>query len=259
MALTEVFDARAIETVAAATAAAGLAVGGWSYAALTSGSQLFGGTVIAGRDPAEIALTYDDGPNTAATPQLLEVLARHNVRATFFLIGGFVRQQPSLTREIAAAGHTIGNHTMTHPWLAWQSEARIREELGGCNAALEDVLGAPVRLFRPPHGARRPIVFRVANELGLRVVQWNVIANDWNADPAARVLERVEAGIRRNQRRGQGSNVLLHDGGQAGMGQPRLATVTATDQFLTATSGKGAQGNATQGSGARFVTPEAWL
>jgi peptidoglycan-N-acetylglucosamine deacetylase len=253
MALSAALHARTLETVVAAGAAVGLAVGGMVYAALSRGSQLFGATIIAGRDPAEIALTYDDGPNAAATPQLLDVLARHNVRATFFLIGSFVRQQPTLAREIAAAGHAIGNHTMTHPWLAWQSEARIREELGGCNAALEDVLGARVTLFRPPHGARRPAVFRAAAALGLRVVQWNVIAHDWNADPADRLLARIEASIRRNQRRGRGSNILLHDGGQTGMGQPRLATVQATDQFLTKqflTDGR---------ESVRFVTPEAWF
>ncbi|HWZ52139.1 MAG TPA: polysaccharide deacetylase family protein [Granulicella sp.] len=237
-----------------AVTAAGLAVGGWFYAALWPASQIFGRSIIAGRDPREIALTYDDGPNTAATPQLLEVLARHNVRATFFLIGDFVRQQPALTREIAAAGHVIGNHTMTHPWLAWQSAARVRRELTDCNRALEDVIGAPVKLFRPPHGARRPVVFCAARELGLKVVQWNVMAYDWkapqaDAEPHARILHHIDAGVRRNQSRGRGSNVLLHDGGQLGMGQSRLATVRATDLFIAAA----------HQNGSRFVTPESWL
>src|SRR5207244_3468160 len=79
----------------------------------------------------------------------------------------------------SAAGQLIGNHTVTHPWLAWQSAARIRQELAGCNAALEDTLGGPVHLFRPPHGARRPYVLRVARDLGLTTVQWNVMAGDW--------------------------------------------------------------------------------
>ena len=92
-----------------------------AYAALHPQSQLFGRTLIAGDDPSEIALTYDDGPNDAATMQLLEVLARHNVCASFFMIGGFVRQRPEIARAVHAAGHLVGNHTMTHPWLAWQS------------------------------------------------------------------------------------------------------------------------------------------
>ena len=114
----------AIPTVAAAAVVA--TAGTLTYAALSAQSQLFGPTLIAPAKPNEIALTYDDGPNPVATPRLLEVLARHNVRATFFLIGNFVRQCPALVRDIAAAGHLIGNHTMTHPWLAFHSAARIR-------------------------------------------------------------------------------------------------------------------------------------
>jgi hypothetical protein len=108
--------------LAAATAAAGVL----TYAALSAQSQFFGPVLVASRNPNEIALTYDDGPNDIATERLLEVLARHEVRATFFLIGRFVRQRPQIARAIAAAGHLIGNHTMTHPWLAWQSAASAR-------------------------------------------------------------------------------------------------------------------------------------
>ena len=162
-------------TVAAITAGVGLAVGAWFYAALYPASQLFGRVILAGGDPVELALTYDDGPNPAATPGLLELLAKHEVRATFFLIGASVRRQPRLTREIAAAGHCIGNHTMTHPWLSYQSAARIRQEIAGANSAIEDVIGIPIKLFRPPHGARRPVVVRIANELGLATVNWNII------------------------------------------------------------------------------------
>ena len=224
------------------------AAGALAYAALWPESEWFGRVVVAGRDANEIALTYDDGPNDVATERLLEVLARYEVRATFFLIGGFVRQRPELVRSIAAGGHLVGNHTMTHPWLAWQSARRIREELVGCNAALEDVLGAAVRYFRPPHGARRPYVLRVARELGLTAVQWNVMAGDWNPVDAATIAGRVSRGIDRNRRRGRGSNVLLHDGGHSAIGQPRLPTVEATERLLSRY----------QRSGMKFVTPEAW-
>src|ERR1700751_27555 len=126
-----------IRTAAAAFTAAGLLASGCTYAALSAESQFFGKTLIAGRDPNEIALTYDDGPNDIVTERLLDVLAQGNVRATFFLIGKFARQRPQILRAIAAPGHLIGNHTMTHAWLAWQSPSRIREELAGCNAIHE--------------------------------------------------------------------------------------------------------------------------
>ena len=114
--------ATVMEGVAAVASASALAVGGAAYATLYPDSQLLGPVLVAPRRPDQIALTFDDGPNPAATPWLLDVLARHEVRATFFLIGSSVRQEPRLAREIAAAGHVIGNHTMTHPWLSLQSE-----------------------------------------------------------------------------------------------------------------------------------------
>ncbi|HET6169173.1 MAG TPA: polysaccharide deacetylase family protein [Terracidiphilus sp.] len=241
--------AKPITEAAVAVAAAVLLAGGCAYAALYPDSQIFGRVLVAGSDPDEIALTYDDGPNPAATERLLEVLARHEARATFFLIGGFVRQRPDLARAIAAAGHLIGNHTMTHPWLAWQSAARIQEELAGCNAAIEDAIGAPVHYFRPPHGARRRYVLRAAEELGLTTVQWNVTAFDWNPHSAEEIAANVARGIVRNRQKGRASNVLLHDGGHLGLNAARVATVEATDLLIT----RYRQG------GARFVTPEAWI
>lgn len=216
-----------------AAAVALVAAGGTlTQAALSPGSMLFGRTVIAGSDPREIALTYDDGPNDSATMQLLEVLAKHGARATFFMIGRFVQQRPEIARAVFAAGHLVGNHTMTHPWLAFESASRIREELRGCNAALEDALGVPVRYFRPPHGARRPVVLRTAREMGLTLVQWNVMGHDWKPVGGQSVLQKVEAGIQRAASRGRGANVLLHDGYDRAMGADRSGTVQATDLLL---------------------------
>ncbi|MCL2660317.1 MAG: polysaccharide deacetylase family protein, partial [Acidobacteriaceae bacterium] len=228
---------------AAATAAAG----SLAYAALAPESQIFGATLIAPRRPGEIALTFDDGPNPAATPRLLEVLARHNVRVTFFLLGRFVQAQPGLVRETAAAGHLIGSHSMTHPWLPFVSNARVRQELVDSNAVLEDTLGAPIRFLRPPHGARRPYVLRAARELGLIPVQWNIICGDWNPVAPETILARAARGIQRNQRRGRASNIVLHDGGHLALNADRLATVEATNLLLQ-------QFSATK----QFVTVDAW-
>jgi peptidoglycan-N-acetylglucosamine deacetylase len=236
----------AIPTVAAAAVVA--TAGTLTYAALSAQSQIFGPTLIAPTKPNEIALTYDDGPNPAATPQLLEVLARHNVHATFFLIGNFVRECPALVREIAAAGHLIGNHTMTHPWLPFHPAHRIRQELADCNAALEDTLGAPIHFFRAPHGARRPIVLRTARELNLKPVQFNIITGDWKSIDAQAIAARARQGISHNQNRNRASNIVLHDGGSLALNAPRIPTVEATDQLL----------QHYKSTGTNFVTLETW-
>lgn len=242
-------ESTTIKTAATALTTAGLLAAGCVYAALSPQSQIFGNTLIAGSNPNEIALTYDDGPNDIVTELLLDVLAQYNVSATFFLIGKFVRQRPEIVRAIAASGHLIGNHTMTHPWLAWKSSTRVHQELAGCNAILEDTLGTPIRYFRAPHGARRPVVLRIARSLGLTPVQWNVMGYDWEPTTAEKITARTVRGITRNRQQNRASNVLLHDGGQKGLGQPRLPTVDATRILL--------QKYCTQ-TGTKFVTVDSW-
>ncbi len=231
--------AASLTTTAAATLA---------YAALAPGSQLFGQTVIAGNDPNEGALTFDDGPNDATTPALLDLLAAHNARVTFFVIGRFARQRPELLRRIRAAGHLIGNHTETHPWLAWQSSRVVREELLACNQAIQDALGEPVRYFRPPHGARSPAVLRIARELGLTTVQWNVMAMDWQPIGADRMMVHVDRGLVRARRSGAGANILLHDGSHQQMGVDRSDTLRVTSRLLDRFAA----------DGTRTVTVDAW-
>lgn len=91
-------------------------------------TPLLGPTIRRTGDPSVMALTFDDGPNPAITPKLLDLLDRHNIRATFFLIGRYVRAFPSLAKEIAERGHAIGNHTDSHPALTFLSPRRIAEE-----------------------------------------------------------------------------------------------------------------------------------
>jgi peptidoglycan-N-acetylglucosamine deacetylase len=228
-------------------AAAELAVGGYHYAALWPQSRIFGETILGGDDPGELALTFDDGPNDACTERLLEVLARRQVRATFFMVGEYVRQRPELARTVRDAGHLIGNHTVTHPKLLYCSPRRVREELAGCNARLEDALGQPVRYFRPPFGARRPDVLRAARALGLAPVMWNCTGYDWTEHSAERIVADLEADMRRNRKRGRGSNLLLHDGGHLAMGTDRSRTVRAVELLLERHAGE-----------SRFVTVDRW-
>jgi len=209
----------------ALSTAAAVAAG---YQSMAPAGQWYGQT-FTGLAPGsrQIALTYDDGPNDPHTLRLLEVLAKHSVHATFFLIGRYVQQRPEIVREIVRAGHVVGNHTFTHPLLIFKSATEIREQLSACRSALQDAIGNPSHLFRPPFGGRRPAVLRIARELGLDPVMWNVTGYDWSAPPAATIERKVT-----NQIRG-GDVVLLHDGGHKQMGADRSQTVIATDHLLT--------------------------
>ena len=208
----------------AAAAAAASAAG---YQSMAPTGQWYGRTFAGGaRGSKQIALTYDDGPNDPHTFRLLEVLAKHDVRATFFMIGRYVRERPDIARSVAAAGHVIGNHTMTHPLLIFESASQTRVELVNCHRALEETIGEHSNLFRPPFGGRRPATLRIARELGLETVMWNVTGYDWNAPPASMIEKKVV-----RQMRG-GDVILLHDGSHKAMGADRAQTVVATDNLI---------------------------
>ena len=203
--------------------AAAIAAG---YQSMAPTGQWFGRTFTGRPRTRQLALTYDDGPNDPNTLRLLEVLARNEVHATFFLIGGRVQQRPDIAREIAAAGHVIGNHTFTHPLLTFQSASHIRRELLDCRTALQDAVGNHSNLFRPPFGGRRPAVLSIARDLSLEPVMWNVTGYDWTAPPAQAIEQKVAKRVR------GGDVILLHDGGHAQMGADRSQTVIATDRLI---------------------------
>jgi peptidoglycan/xylan/chitin deacetylase (PgdA/CDA1 family) len=198
---------------------------------MAPGSQLYGRTLTHGADPAQMALTFDDGPNDPHTLHLLDVLARHNTKATFFLIGKYARLRPEIARAIRDAGHAIGNHTYNHPNLIFVSAARLRQELEDCRKALEDAIGAPAPLFRPPFGGRRPNVLRTVRSLGLEPVMWSVTGFDWDATSAEAIVKKVAAQVD-SRRRKQSEIVLLHDGSHLRFGFERKYTVEATRVLL---------------------------
>lgn len=214
--------------LALAAGAGALAVAGAvSYGAVAPRSQLFGTTFVAGGPGSRsLALTFDDGPNDPHTLRLLEILARHEVKATFFMIGRFVRERPEIARAVAQAGHVIGNHTSTHPNLFFASGARLARELDDCEKALTDAVGEHSRLFRPPFGLRRPGTLRAVAGRGLTTVMWSVTSFDWRL-PAAEAIERRVA-----RRLCGGAVILLHDGGHRHMGVDRAPTVAATDGLI---------------------------
>jgi peptidoglycan/xylan/chitin deacetylase (PgdA/CDA1 family) len=179
------------------------------------------------RGSKQLALTYDDGPNDPYTQRLLDVLARHDVHATFFLIGRYVQERPEIVRELIKAGHVVGNHTFTHPLLIFKGAREIRSQLENCNRALTDAVGEHSNLFRPPFGGRRPAVLRIARHIGLEPIMWNVTGYDWNAPSAEHIERKVTSQVR------GGDVVLLHDGGHRDFGADRSYTITATDRLIS--------------------------
>jgi peptidoglycan-N-acetylglucosamine deacetylase len=214
-------------TSLAAAAAASYA----GYASMAPHSQLYGRTLTHGRDSRQIALTFDDGPNDPHTLHLLDLLAQHKVKATFFLIGKYVGRRPEIVRAIKAAGHAIGNHTYNHPNLIFASAARVRQELEDCRKALEDAIGSPEPLFRPPFGGRLPHVLQTCRKLGLTPVMWSVTAYDWKAKSPEFIVDHVQRQVT-SRRAGQGEIILLHDGGHTNFGADRRCTVEATRRLL---------------------------
>jgi peptidoglycan/xylan/chitin deacetylase (PgdA/CDA1 family) len=213
-----------IVLVGAALAAAGVL----GYQSMAPTGQWYGRAFIGlPRGSKQLALTYDDGPNDPYTLRLLDVLARHDVKATFFMIGRYVQQHPEIAQAVAQAGHVIGNHTYTHPNLIFSSGPQTRAQIEQCQEALRQAVGGHSHLFRPPFGGRNPATLRLARSLGLEPVMWNVTGWDWNAPSAEYIENRVHRHIC------GGNVILLHDGGHQRMGVDRSYTVSATDSLIT--------------------------
>jgi peptidoglycan-N-acetylglucosamine deacetylase len=168
-------------------------------------SSVFGPSVWRGtRDRRAIALTFDDGPSES-TPRILEILARHHVPATFFQCGANVERLPAVAREVAAAGHTIGNHSHTHPYLFTRTPAAIELDLCRAQETIESCTGIRPEWFRAPFGVRWFGLAAALRRLELVGVMWTAIGYDWS-QKAVRVVEHLAAGV------SNGAILCLHDG-----------------------------------------------
>lgn len=179
-------------------------------------------------------LTFDDGPTTTLTPQIVEVLDRYDAKATFFVVGRHVQRAPAALRPVAEAGHGIENHSMTHRWLTGVSDALFRQELTATEeavlAAVGDLLpaGHRSRYYRPPYGAVDANTDAYAGALSYKVVGWDLDPKDWRRPGAAAISSFVI------QRAFPGAIVVLHDGGGANQ-----QTVAAVETILEELSGQG--------------------
>jgi peptidoglycan/xylan/chitin deacetylase (PgdA/CDA1 family) len=172
--------------------------------------QAFGPAATSFRtDRREVWLTIDDGPDPASTPAVLQLLREHGARATFFVIGAQVEKHPELARQIVAEGHSIGNHTQTHPvngfWSATPS--RIAREIDGCVAALL-LANAPFeRYFRPPVGIRNPFLDPQLSSRGMDLVLWNARGLEGGGRDQEAALARIARQTR------PGAILVSHEGG----------------------------------------------
>jgi peptidoglycan/xylan/chitin deacetylase (PgdA/CDA1 family) len=203
------------------------------YATMGPTSQLYGRSFTGAPGTKLLALTYDDGPNDPHTLHLLDVLAKHEVKATFFMIGRFVAQKPEIARRVREAGHAVGNHTYNHPLLIFTSSSQLQRELEDTDKAIADAIGGHDGLFRPPFGGRRPGTFAAVRKRRMTPVMWSVTCYDWSAQSAEAIEERAQGQIR------GGDVILLHDGSHVKMGAFRGHTVEATDRLIRRYKGEG--------------------
>ncbi|MBI2874518.1 MAG: polysaccharide deacetylase family protein [Firmicutes bacterium] len=153
-----------------------------------------------------VALTFDDGPYRPYTRDKLAILARYGLRATFFWVGTQIKAVPEQAEAVVAAGHEVGNHTNTHPYLTRISSDRIRSEIQTCKSLISDQ-GAPfIPLFRPPYGFYNSVVMSVAQNLGyLWNVLWTIDTLDYTSPGVSRIVQKVLQGLQ------PGAIVLMHD------------------------------------------------
>jgi peptidoglycan/xylan/chitin deacetylase (PgdA/CDA1 family) len=190
------------------------------YATYSVRSQWLGRTDWHGRtDIGAVALTFDDGPSPD-TEGILDILAEHNVSATFFMIGSHVEHWPQTAQRVAACGHEIGNHSYSHPIYLYRSPLETGRQLERAQAVITETTGVRPKITRPPCGVRTPAYFSAARKLGLRTVQWDVAGFDWKNRSAQQIARDVLNGAR------AGSIILLHDGDSEGKCD-RHATVGA--------------------------------
>lgn len=213
-----------------------------AYGARHPKSQLFGPTIFQTGNSRKLAITFDDGPNPAITPKLLDLLERHNAKATFFVVGKFVRACPALVKETAARGHTIGNHTETHPNLFFCGPGETRAELVHCAETISHAIHEEPRLFRPPFGLRSPWLGELVARNRMQTVIWTLMPGDWRPKPVEWLTTRMQAIADRASQnpsptsrrlpQSHGDVLCLHDGDYKHLNGDRSRTLAALEYWL---------------------------
>lgn len=154
-----------------------------------------------------VALTFDDGPWPVHTEEILDILAEHKVKATFFVLGVRVNRKPDVARRIAAEGHLLGNHSLSHRSFATSSSKEVKKQIVKGRETIKKHTGVETNWVRPPYGAMDGAAWKVAKKTGSKVVRWTVDSEDWRKPGYKKIAKRVIKRVK------PGSVVLFHDGG----------------------------------------------
>lgn len=181
---------------------------------------------------AEVALTFDDGPDLVHTPRVLDKLKTYGVKATFFLLGESVEKHPEVVKRMVAEGHVVGNHTYNHPNLVQVSDEEYHSQILRTGEIIQGVAGYFPKFFRPTYGSINENQVKWATEQGLMIVQWSIDTLDWQGLSAETITENVLANAF------PGSVILQHSAPAEG----KLAgSVDALDQMIPQLQAKDAR------------------
>jgi len=189
--------------------------------------------IFRGPEVKQIALTFDDGPDPRFTPQILDVLHRKGVKATFFVVGARAKKFPGLLRRMSHEGHLIGNHSYSHPNFRNRSIKQFQSEILRTEKIIQNVVGYRPQLIRPPYGEIKEEQVQWAKKNGYTLVNWNVDSQDWKGIDEKKVFSNVMSTA------GPGSIILQHSGG--GVGSDLTGTIQALPKIIDALQAQGYQ------------------
>ncbi len=159
------------------------------------------------REDNKISISFDAAWGADDTDDLLQILEKHNIKATFFLVGDWVKRYPDEVKRIADAGHEIGNHSDTHPHVAQMSKESLKKEIMTAHQRVKDLTGRDMKLFRPPYGEYNNTVIEAAEECGYYAIQWDVDSLDWKEYGVDPLIKQVLD----HKHLGNGSIILFHN------------------------------------------------
>ena len=184
-----------------------------------------------------VFLTFDDGPNAKETEEILKILEREKIKATFFLVGKSIVARPEIVRKINATGHSLGNHSFSHSYfLPFYPLKKIKKEILETEDLIINLTGKKPALFRPPHGLVSPWMLKTIESLGYRIITWDVMTNDWSGkkkgeDIARDILKKIKPG----------SIIVLHDNVAERDNAERTETIKALEEIILKLKKRGYQ------------------